>query len=230
MSTPYFSILHPTARVTTSGWKAARSAWLDLAAHPEQVEYILAVHYSDYVQSLPGPLVLTGDPRTAIHGYNDAAADSTGRILITGADDFFPPPEWDLRLLDVIYQPWVPAEFVIHVSTGSTRDANLISHPILSRALYNQWGYFFWPEYESVYADDDLTEHAQLGGLVIDARGLQFDHRHPALGKGVDDDVYRLRNRPEAYTQGKQVLVRRRLEGFDAQPHSQHGAWEMRPE
>jgi len=48
---PMISLLHPTARVVPSeafprGWRDAHDTWLSRADHPEQVEYVLAVHES----------------------------------------------------------------------------------------------------------------------------------------------------------------------------------------
>ena len=45
---------------------------------------------------------------------------------------------------------------------------------IMSRAYYSQRGYAMYPEYESMYADNDFTEHARHDGVVIDARHLVF--------------------------------------------------------
>jgi hypothetical protein len=48
---PVISLLHPTARVSPSaqfprGWKDAHDTWLAAADHPENIEYVLAVHES----------------------------------------------------------------------------------------------------------------------------------------------------------------------------------------
>ena len=56
--------------------------------------------------------------------------------------------------------------------------------PILSRAWYENQGFVFFPEYESMFADNDFCETARQAGVVIDARHLMFPHRHPMFQDG----------------------------------------------
>lgn len=220
MSTPTFSICHATARVP-DGWRASHKEWMANADEPDKLEYVLSVHVDDcpkdwWPKKVVKPVAYIG-LHNSVHGWNVAAQAAEGQILILNADDFFPPPHWDTQLLRYTYRgvntPNMGA-FVIHVSTGSPRDSNLISLGILSRPLYNRWGYALYPAYESMYSDDDMTEHAYQDGLVIDARDLVFEHRHHSLGKSVEDDVYRKQSRPEAYAIGKEILKLRRLDNF----------------
>jgi hypothetical protein len=46
--------------------------------------------------------------------------------------------------------------------------------PILSRARYKQQGFVFYPEYESMFADNDFYEAARQDQVIIDARELMF--------------------------------------------------------
>ncbi len=213
---PTFSILHPTARLP-DGWKTACDAWF-LNGDGEEYEYVLAIHALDWDQRPKAwevhdcRLVKHDHRYCSTDGWNAAAAASSGKILIFGADDFFPPPLWDTQLLEAI--PDVDSDFAVHVSTGSIRDGELMTHPIISRKTYERWGYGYFPEYESMYADDDLTLRAYQERIVIDARHIQFEHRHPVNGTAQDDQVYRHQNRPQAYELGKKIFERRKTEGF----------------
>ncbi len=214
---PTFSILHPTARLP-DGWRAACDSWL-FNGDGEEYEYVLAIHALDWDQR---PIdecihfsrkVVRHDQRyCSTDGWNAAAAASSGKVLIFAADDFFPPPLWDTELLEAI--PDLDSDFVVHVSTGSARDGELMTHPIISRRTYERWGYAYYPEYESMYADDDLTLRAYREGIIVDARHIVFEHRHPVNGTAPDDRVYRHQNRPQAYDLGKKIFERRKAEGF----------------
>ncbi len=230
--TPTFSICHATARTKPDGWSASRNAWMLNADDPARVEYILSVHRDDAVSEMETrrrcyALIYDG-PRNSVYGWNAAAAISTGHILILNADDFFPPEHWDSLLwlqLGKRYPPQILSdhkipddwEFAIHVSTGTPDvdwDRRLMALGIISRPLYQRWGYALYPEYESMESDVDMLEHALVDGVVIQAYDLVFEHRHVSLGKSPDDAVYRKQNRPEAYKLGKEIIARRRLDNF----------------
>jgi hypothetical protein len=216
--TPMFSICHTTAR--PNRWGFSYGAWIAgaIGFGTDELEYVLCTdqRWGTFWTPERGIRhVINGGRQCSVDGWNAAAAASTGRVLILNADDFFPPANWDLELRRVIgSRNPLTDEFVIHVSTGNPRDKDLISLGILSRARYERLGYALHPSYESVYSDDEFSEHAYKDGCVIDARHLVFEHRHPGMGKAADDAVYQWQNRREAYESGKANLERRRKEGF----------------
>lgn len=220
-SKPRFSILHTSAR--PNAWRAVYDAWLAAADRPEDVEYILVVDERWGFTSEGFPLLLANDPnppkvvwntgrRCYVEGVNLAAKHATGDILIVVADDQFPCEHWDTRI------NWAGGEFVVWAPTGtpSEFEREIIVMPIMSRALYEKWGYVFYPGYESMYADNDLCEHAKAEGVLIQARHLPvFPHKHFLFTPGVElDAAYEAQNRPEAYTQGQALLESRRLNHF----------------
>ena len=188
--------------------------------------------------------------RCYVDAVNTAAKASTGRILIVIADDQWPCEGWDEQLTQLLERAaagdgtdparwpdgafwssggtlW-PKEFVIEVSTGTPQEHNrgIMPMPILSRARYERLGYVFYPEYESMYADNDFCEHARRDGVVIDARHLMFPHIHPYFDESgrwreraeLDkrlDAAYREQNRQSAYELGHKLLHRRRAAKFD---------------
>lgn len=219
---PVFSILHATAHRLPFGWIDAWRAWSKNATHPALCEYILAVHSSDMEKAREGAeslgeengiaikVIAQDDRYCAVDNWNAAAKISTGKVLIMGADDFFPHENWDGNLATAVSD--LDTEFVLHVSTGSERDNELIVHPIMSRKLYERWGYFLYPAYEGVFCDDDITAHAKFDDVVVDARHVVFDHRNPILaGAGLDglDEGYKAQNHPERYRIGQQIYTAR---------------------
>jgi hypothetical protein len=214
LSTPSFSICHATARFP--GWEASYSEWFANADKPNDIEYIVGVHALDFDKIRDGEgrwrCISQANRYCSVDNWNVAADASTGRIIILNSDDFFPPKHWDTELLKVV--PDLEAEFVIHVSTGSPNDDHFMTIQMMSRTLYARWGYALYPAYESVYCDNDFTEHARQDRVVIAARHLTFEHRHPAFGKAPMDDVYRHENRPQANAIGNSLLDWRRKTRF----------------
>lgn len=208
------SILHPTMRLP-QGWFGAYSSWeLPIPG----VEYRLCVHDTDValVNDLPFPvnLVINKDRYCAVDAWNAAAKSCVGDVLICGADDFFAHRGWHDELVDVC--SGLGEEFVLQISTGSHRDGELLTHPIVSRKTYERWGYLFYPKYLSMYSDDDLTERARMEGILVDCRKkLSFLHRHPALVSGVEvDAAYRHQNSKLSYETGINILAERRRNNF----------------
>ena len=156
---------------------------------------------------------------------NAAAKASTGQVLVMVADDFFPPEHWDTLLLEAI--PDLSGEYAVHVDAQDPW-CWIMTHPILTRAYYERPGRggckpgdLFYPEYLSVGCDDDFTECAKRDGVVINAKHLKFEHRHPAL-KLVElkdrDAVYQHEDSAEAYAVKERVLGKRRRNGYTDRP------------
>ena len=244
--TPLFSILHSSAR--PEKWREIYDAWIKAAVNPEQVEYVLCVDERwGFVKPFAGlehpdttpvhsgfRLVWNTSRRCYVDGVNTAAKASTGRILIVNADDQYPCEGWDAQLLSAVHDhkapdDWTAAEFVIEVSTGTPQehDRGILPMPILSRARYERLGYALYPEYESMWADNDFCEAAKQDGVIIDARHLLFPHRHPlfdhsARKPGVHwkdtDPQYAAQNRQAAWLLGAPVFQRRKSEKFAVNP------------
>lgn len=235
---PLFSICHPTAR--PDGWRAAYDLWISRAAHPEQVEYVLsiderwgftpgspaAIRASAIVTERPGLNIVTANQgrRCCVDSTNTAAAVSSGDVLILGADDYEPPQDWDVLLLAKISPDAAVADalarsedFVLHVSTGWYDGPEASSIQILSRARYERLGYGLYPEYESLFADDDFLQAAYADGVVLDARDITIRHHHGAAS-GNWDAVYQHQNREESRRLGAELLERRKREQFGRRP------------
>jgi len=214
---PVFSLAHATARLPT-GWQPAARAWREHADNPASLEYILCVHESDIhrlpltERALADKVVINHGPSTSVANWNEAARAATGSVLITVADDWFPPEHWDSHLLSVIPDPKKPA--AVWVSTGD--NDSLMQFSILTRPYYEKYGRIFYPEYIGMFADDDFQAQSSKDGILLDCRKTLpiFEHRHPAYGKGQEDDVYRWQNRKESYDVGRAVLERRRASNF----------------
>lgn len=218
MTRPKFSLIHPTARVP-DGWMPSAKDWFEKCDNPDNVEYIICVDERDRdkmpLTSFPftnTDLVINHGKRASSTASNVAAGLSTGEILVVISDDMFPPEHWDTQLLDLgldVTKPWL-----LEISTGGPRDGELILSPIMSRALYEKWGYLYYHEYISMYADDDMTAHARQDGVVIQARQFQLDHRHFGYGKSPYDAVYAWQNRSESTAVGQRVFAERRANRF----------------
>lgn len=227
-----YSICHTTAR--PKGWQTSYNAWINAAAHPKDIEYVLCVDKrwgfpDDYMTPSAKPsggsigawkVVYNEQRMCSVDGWNTAAAYSTGSVLILNADDFVPPHHWDDCLNSLLLPDPNTFDFVIETSSGNLADdRNLIVLAILSRARYNRLGYALYPEYLSMFSDNEFTEHARKDSVVIDARHLMFRHHHPQQDPASPfqwDEQYNHQNSQSAWDTGLAILNRRRAEGFPA--------------
>jgi Glycosyltransferase like family 2 len=221
---PMFSICHTTAR--PAGWQKSHRAWLDNAVRPREVEYVLTPEIradfgSEVPQLRPGMDISAWarGRHCNVDGYNLAASLASGRILIMGADDFFPEPGWDDKMLASI--PDLDAEFVIRPSWGAAYDAwlelidfpNLLVGQILSRKYYERYGYMCYPEFESMAADIDFTDQAYCDGVVIEMPQVVIEHRHFSVDpRAQKDAVYERTNAAARHQHGNAIVARRRAE------------------
>jgi hypothetical protein len=237
---PMFSILHPTVR--PAKWRAIRDLWIDRARRPNQIEYLLGYHIDQLAEFSPissapqyacrfrvfhnhGENHPTRNGRSSlVDTVNLLASKAEGSILIVSADDQEAPQSWDEDLAAAIAE-WQAEravgagdEFVMQVSTGTPNDAHrpeLMTLQILSRAWYGRFGYVFHPRYTGMYADNEFSDVARHAGVVIDARHLVFQHKHPLFDARVPmDDWYSRGNAKHEYDLGRDTYVRRRALDF----------------
>lgn len=239
---PAFSIIHTSAR--PHEWRKVYDAWLASAAHPESVEYVLCVDsrwgfvgadalVNDTPALVAGPepwglrpqdkVIWNTGRRCYVDGVNLAAAASSGDVLIVNADDQYPCDKWDEKIDDA----WEAAspnkmvdDFVIEVSTNTPteHERSIMVMPILSRERYERFGWVFYPEYESMFADNDFCQMAKRDKCIIDARHLVFPHKHWINGQREKDEQDRAQNRQEAYDEGAKLFAARKRIGFAGIP------------
>lgn len=129
--------------------------------------------------------IINKPPFNSVRGWNQAALISSAPILVTVADDLAPLNfGWDVDILKCLESFDLPR--VIH---ANDLYQNRLTHPIITRAFYEKYGYLWCPLYESMYCDNELEDVATAAGEVIRAPELVLEHLHPAAGKRQSDAV-----------------------------------------
>lgn len=228
------SVCHTSAR--PDQWESIYADWCANANNPHRFEYVLVVDKRWGFTELPAMNPLRPQDRALwntgrrcyVDGVNIAARHSVGDLLIVNADDQYSCDGWDSALISHGDKRSVgrDADFVVEVSTGTPNEheRGVMVMPILSRARYKKLGYALFPDYESMYADNDFAAHAIHDGCVINARDLMFPHKHPLVTGGDWDAAYKEQNRTEAYAIGRDLFERRKAGGFTADNTTQLAA------
>ena len=216
-----FSLLHPSRnRVRLA--EQAIAEWKGKFSGDTPLEYILSIDTDDgdvagyrQLAERQGVRLIIHPNRSIVDAVNHAAQAATGDFFVVVSDDFGCPELWDRALAAV-----VGARRDVAVLVHDAGDARIMTLPIVGRTLYERLGYVYYPEYFSMFCDDDLTQVAAGLGKLVDARHLVFPHRHCSVGGNPFDATYARQNSPAAWRSGWRVFEKRRVANFGRRPWS----------
>jgi hypothetical protein len=180
-----------------------RKKWLDRASNADAVEHIFAFDADDEQSHVLQVFrhVVCPPGQGSVAAWNAAAAVANGEIIVQLSDDWDPPHGWDKMIIDAIGDTSTPK--VLAIGDGYRTDA-LMCMAICTKARLRDQGYFFHPDFTSVYSDNWFSHCAWRDGVVIDARDtIVFQHNHPAFEKGHWDAIYANSNSEGNYQRGK---------------------------
>lgn len=213
-----FSLIHPSRGRPAQALNCI-NLWLTRFSKENKIEYVLSLDTDDasnYLSVIPrmhrlvDAKVVVKQNKSVVPALNNGAKVSTGDVLIYLSDDFECPENWDRELVKVIGNK---KEFAIWVADGLQN--SIMTIHMLSRAYYERLGYMYYPEYFSVYADNDITEQAKKDNVMINARHLLFKHNHHSLNGGLPfDATYAKENCNEAYSSGRTLFIKRQQKEF----------------
>lgn len=209
------SLIHPSRGRAGKSFNNTKR-WREMAG--VETELILSIDYSDPVKLAYTELyfdtdatILCYDNNSVVQATNRGAEASKGDILVYLSDDFDCFPDWGVAIEKAVKD--FPPMWLLKVDDCLQRfDVAVLTIPIMSRALYERLGYFWHPEYKSMFVDEDLYWTCRKLGVIRNAEHLKFEHQHVSVGKAQDDDTYR--NSAKNWDQGKAVFARRKQEGF----------------
>lgn len=205
--------------------------WVSAADHPEQVEYLVGLdendttaaqynglHDTEEAKKLGRLQISVGDSTSSVTASLRCCKliSDTTELLFQISDDTAPIPHWDTVLLDLLKDVDNFKEIkAIAVADGYWAFGTVFVHPIINRALYNKLGYLVYPEYTSMFADNDFTGVCRKLGCFIEAPQLTFQHRHYTKGLNAFDETYARRNNDGEFKYNERIYNERVARGFD---------------
>ena len=207
------SLLHPSRGRPVKSFMNAME-WRDKSGI-EDLEIICVVDSSDQTKEQYfrhyGSMCYETITNDVVAATNAAAKLSTGDILIYLSDDFMCFENWGLAVIQQFENENRPLVLKVDdcLQVFSTK---IITIPMMNRALYEKLGYFFHPEYKSMFCDEHLYWVSHRIGAIKNCEHLKFQHEHHSIGKSKNDETYR---RSEAnWSQGKAVFQKHKAQGF----------------
>lgn len=212
-----FSLVHPT-RNRLERCEDAIKNWTNnfISSSGDTYEYILSCDISDSkldeykaLSKKYGANITINDNTCCVEAVNSGGRVASGDIIILVSDDFQSFYGWNIAL-SRYYIKDTPQIF--QVDDGNTDE--IITIPIMTMEAYKMLGYIYYPEYRSMYADNDLRFEAERLNILVDATLLKFPHLHWSNGLAPKDDQYVWQEKSENWTIGSQVFERRKAELF----------------
>lgn len=170
--------------------------WFTESANSQDLEFIISIDLTDpmidrYRRSFKHLITQYGinikliinDNKNTVQAINAAKPHITGDVIFIISDDTDCFNGWDSAILNVIDRDY----YIIKTSDGVGKD--LITMPIFSRKYLDSKTYIYYPEYEHMFCDTDLTCVAHLEGCIIDATDLKFEHLHYTKGHHEKDHL-----------------------------------------
>lgn len=215
------SLLHPSRGRPEKSFNNAKD-WIERAGC--DVELIVSIDKSDnwkpyfdlytpYPHDAGAPYwrLYMNDNDSVVQATNNAAKEAKGDILLYLSDDFRCFENWGVAVMKEFENESRP--LLIKVDDMLQKfTVPVLTIPIMNRALYERLGYFWHPEYKSMFCDEWLFWAVTKLGAMKMCPHLKFEHAHVCVGKAPDDETYR---RSSAnWEQGKAVFTRHKAEGF----------------
>lgn len=211
------SIIHPSAR-PEKAWETMK-AWIDRARFKPWLHPVLCFDWGvdhgirDPTRGQTSVAITWNTARRCSVDATNAGAAAAPFFTdwyVVISDDVLPDEGWDEDLRKVMNRFRFGQPAVIAVDTMDQEDpTHTLTVQILNRARYEQLGYIFHPDYTSMYADDEFTEHAKRDGVLVEALHIKMKHE-----RFERDEVYERQQGDARFAWGKALLEHRRKHGF----------------
>lgn len=216
------TLIHPSRSRPQMAFDNYRN-WMSKVSGENQIEHILSLdidepNYNEYLTLFDGRTkIIRFNPSDGyvVGATNEGAKYSTGNILIYLSDDFDCPQDWDKLILKALDTSKPQLLKVDDCLQGF--GVAVLTIPIMTRTFYDTYGYFFYPEYKSMFCDEDLYHVAKNTGAMVFAEYLKFPHKHPSnpnqeLRSNNDHTYNRSSN---MWEQGKAIFNKRKAINFN---------------
>jgi len=217
MNQPLISLLHPSRGRPQKSFENSKE-WIEKAGC--EVELILSldnddpevVEYGGTYESHIAPMTyLVNANRSVVDATNKAAREAKANILVYLSDDFKCPDNWGQLVLKEFENENRPC--LIKVDDCLQKfHVPVLTIPIMNRALYEKLGYFFHPDFLSMFCDEHLYWVCHRIGALKNCPHLKFPHEHCSIGKAENDETYR--RSAANWEQGKAAFAKHKAAGF----------------
>lgn len=187
------TLIHPSRNRPEMAHKQYKN-WIAKSTGVIEIEHILSIDLDEpqadkYKELFTDSLIVQTNPSDGyvVGATNEGAKYATGDILIYFSDDFDCPQHWDFYVTQRLKDKVLTA---LHVEDDYSHFRNLFTIPIITRDLYDKWGFFWHPDFKSMFCDNFMWEQVKREGKILKAKDLIFTHHHHDLKRAEKDETY----------------------------------------
>lgn len=136
---------------------------------------------------------------TYVYGESKSKIDAVNRdiekinewdILLLASDDMIPIKKgYDDIIINKMKEYYPDTDGVLFFSDGFQKE-KLNTLAIMGRKYYERFNYIYYPEYKSVWVDNEFTDAANLLGKQTFFDEVIIRHEHPDNGFGSRDQIH----------------------------------------
>lgn len=144
------------------------------------------------IDTYPNIQLIIGNSKSKIDAVNRDIQTCNYKwdILLLASDDMVPVVKgYDTIIRNHMTEHFTDLDGVLWYNDGYTHDT-LNTLCILGREYYNRFNYIYYPEYKSVYADNEFTQVSKILDKCKYFNTTIIEHQHPDWGFGKNDIIH----------------------------------------
>jgi hypothetical protein len=192
--------------------------YITFATQPDNIQILVTVDCDDqpekYSFTDPRIIVKVGPPNGKINAINrDIPDHSTFDILLVASDDMIPTVKgYDDIIRNELYKNFPDGDGVVWFNDGF-RQNKLNTLVICGLKYYERFGYIYYPEYKSLWCDNEFTDVANNLKRQVYFDRIIIKHEHPANDSNIKSDELYSRN-SRHFAIDKQLYMMRLVNNF----------------
>lgn len=158
-----------------------------------------------------------GDNKSKIAACNANMEPYTGQwdVVLLASDDMVPViKNFDKIIMNTMESNFPDYSGVLNFNDGFVNFTRN-TYPVLGVNYYNKFGYIYYPEYKSLYCDEELKIVSQKLNKELIVDTVIIEHRHPCNGKAHIDKTYQRALKPEIIKHDQDLFAARAQINFE---------------
>jgi hypothetical protein len=205
------------------------ASYMQLASNRHHIEWVISMDEDDLEMNNPevketfDKLIAMGQDIKYFYGLNKTKieamnadmekASTDWEVLYLAQDDMLPiVQDWDERMLNLVFGGFPDLDGCIWPPDGYGNSQTTSTVVLMGRQWYERFQYIYYPEYKSVYCDNEYTDVALSYDKIRKVPDRLVEHKW--VGVNGRDELCDRNESTANYEHDRQLFVQRTLAGF----------------
>ena len=205
------------------------ASYIQLASNRHHIEWVISMDEDDLEMNNPevketfDKLIAMGQDIKYFYGPNKTKieamnadmdkASADWEVLYLAQDDMLPiVQDWDERMLNLVFGGFPDLDGCIWPPDGYGNSQTTSTVVLMGRQWYERFQYIYYPEYKSVYCDNEYTDVALSYDKIRKVPDRLIEHKW--VGVNGRDALCDRNESTANYEHDRQLFVERTLAGF----------------